>query len=98
MLQMGLDLPEELDVFGSMQEPEQQPYSAEVEREAQRLKASVDDDAGMEPPDEAYARWLAEAWQDTHGLGPEGEDDDDYECPLRSSSGDQRRSHAIHVS
>ena len=48
-LQLGLDLPDDLDTCCSIQSGEQQPYSADVEREAQRLKAAVEGDTGMEP-------------------------------------------------
>ena len=40
-LRTALDLPEELDVFSSIPEGEQKPYSAEIELEAQRLQASL---------------------------------------------------------
>ena len=72
-LRSALDLPEELDVFSSFQEGEQKPYSAEVELEAQRLQASLGDEAERVPAEQERAEMLQEFWDE--GCGAEGDDE-----------------------
>ena len=56
-----------------MQEGEEKSYSAEVEREAQRLQASLGDDAERMPAEQERAEMLQEFWDE--GYGAEGDDE-----------------------
>ena len=72
-LRTALDLPEELDVFSSSQEGEQKPYSAEVQLEAQRLQASLGDEAERVPAEQDRAEMLQEFWDEGYGANSDDE-------------------------
>ena len=98
-LRTALDLPEELEVFSSMQEGEEKSYSAEVQREAQKLQAALGDESWERvPAQQEYDEMLQEFWDEEYGA--EG-DDEAYEWDVdewqiwdeeaQSSATDQRR-------
>ena len=68
-----LDLPEELDVFGSVQEGEQLSMTAEAEQAARGLKASLAwDHGGEEMAEEQRKRQLWEEWPEMEPAEEEG--------------------------
>ena len=75
-LRMALDLPEEFDIFASIAEGEQKHLSAEVELEAQRIQASLNEEGGREPAEEELARMRQEAWYEHSDFIHAGDDDD----------------------
>jgi hypothetical protein len=72
-MRTALDLPEELDVFSSFQEGEQKPYSAEVALEAQKLQASLGDEAERVPAEQERAEMFSEYLDEVYGT--EGDDE-----------------------
>ena len=72
-MRTALDLPQELDVFSSFQEGEQKPYSAEVALEAQKLQASLGDDAERVPAEQERAEMFSECLDEVYGV--DGDDE-----------------------
>ena len=68
------DLPDDLEMFTSFEGAEQQPYTAEAEEEARRMKVALLPDIEQEPPEEERDRMLAEMATD---MMPWSEDDAD---------------------